>query len=209
MGTNYYARIIPSKSKKEHLKDLIGQNDFKNIKDEIDQTYGLFKPYSMNDVLTGQIHLGKRSGGWKFLWNSNIYLIRNGHSEKEPIEEGHYRYHWIEEPNTAYYVYPLTKKGIKEFIDRKDVEIYDEYDEKQDKDEFFKMALEWTVWGDKEAWDSKSYAEWEQSQGQYPYASNDNSEYIKLLIQEGFKVNWPYNDFYSDGLRFSTSVEFS
>lgn len=209
MGTNYYARIIPSKSKKEHLKELIDQNNFDHIIDEINQTYQSFKPYDMNDEITGQIHLGKRSGGWKFLWNPNIFLIRNGHSEKEIIEEGHNRYHWVEEPNSAYYVYPLTKKGIKEFIDKEDIEIYDEYNEKQDKDEFFKEALEWTTWKGEEAFDSKSYAEWEQSQGHYPFISTKDTEYIRLLTEEGFNVEWPYNDFYSDGLRFSTSVEFS
>ena len=76
-------------------------------------------------------------------------------------------------------------------------------------DEFFKEALEWTTWKGEEAFDSKSYAEWEQSQGHYPFISTKDTEYIRLLTEEGFNVEWPYNDFYSDGLRFSTSVEFS
>ena len=211
MGTNYYGRIIPNKKRKEELCDLItNSNDFNLIRDEISKTYGRIEyPSDADSGNYGVVHLGKRSGGWKFLWNPNIYLIRNGHSEKEKIDEGHYRYRWIKEPNSAYYVYPLTKKGIKEFIDREDIEIYDEYNEKQDKDEFFKMALEWTVWNNKEAWDSKSYTEWEQSQGRYSYISAGDTEYIRLLTQEGFNVEWPYNDFYSDGLRFSISTKFN
>lgn len=211
MGTNYYGRIIPNKKRKEELCDLINNsNDFNLIRDEISKTYGRIEyPSDANLGNYGVVHLGKRSGGWKFLWNPNIYLIRNGHSEKEKIDEGHYRYHWVKEPNSAYYIYPLTKKGIKEFIDREDIEIYNEYNEKQDKDEFFKMALEWTVWNNKEAWDLKSYTEWEQSQGRYSYIGVRDTEYIRLLTQEGFNIEWPYNDFYSDGLRFSISTKFN
>ena len=32
MSTNYYARIIPSKERKEHLKKLIDENKFNEIK---------------------------------------------------------------------------------------------------------------------------------------------------------------------------------
>ena len=34
MGTNYYARIIPSKERKEHLKKLIDENKFDEIQEE-------------------------------------------------------------------------------------------------------------------------------------------------------------------------------
>ena len=46
----------------------------------------------------GEIHLGKRSGGWKFLFN----------------------------PNYERY-YPLTKEGLMNFLKRDDVIIYTEY----------------------------------------------------------------------------------
>lgn len=204
MGTNYYARIIPSKSKKEHLKKLIDEDDFYGIAAEVEIMYKSFRPYDMNDEPIGEIHLGKASGGWKFLWSPNVYVIRNGHYDtKHNI--------YIEDPDTAYYTYPLTKKGIKAFIDREDVEVYDEYGDKQDKDEFFKMALEWTTWkNDKtgkveEAWDSESYHR------EHPNESIwiCNSELTRLLEKEGFelsKVN--KSDFYSDGLLFSTSNDF-
>ena len=39
MGTNYYARIIPSKERKEHLKQLIDENKFDEIQKEVNQMY--------------------------------------------------------------------------------------------------------------------------------------------------------------------------
>lgn len=51
MGTNFYARIIPTKERKEHLKKLIDNDEFDLIEDEIKELY------------CNEIHLGKRSGG--------------------------------------------------------------------------------------------------------------------------------------------------
>ena len=94
MGTNYYARIIPSKERKEHLKKLIDENKFDEIQKEVNQMYSSTTDY--NDG--AEIHLGKRSGGWKFLFNPNF--------EK---------------------YYPLTKEGLMNFLKRDDVIIYSEY----------------------------------------------------------------------------------
>lgn len=216
MGTNYYGRIIPTKKRREELKRLIDSDKWCTLREEIHRTFDSFRPYSMEDIPEGVIHLGKRSGGWKFLWNPNIYLIRNGHTEWEDHGDGHKTGHWIEEPNSAYYLYPLTKKGIKSFIDRPDVEIYDEYEEKQDKEEFFKMAVEWVTWKDlktgeeREAWDSKSYTEYERQKNPNYKEYKCSGEYIELLKNEGFTMNSEaQSDFYSDGLRFATTTEFS
>ena len=204
MGTNYYLRKIPTKERKKELCDLINSDNFEDVKKQIQNTYGNYEVIG-GEPTGGVIHLGKRSGGWKFLWNPNVYVVHNGHCETKEIEPGHTSITWVEEPSTLYYTYPLTKVGIKEFIDNPCFELYDEYGEKQDKDEFFKMALEWTTWGDKEAWDSKIYEE-ENPRYIYPL----KSELINLLKQEGFKMNSKSNsDFYSDELRFSTYTEFS
>lgn len=209
MGTNYYGRIIPTKKRKLELCSIINTDNWDKIIEEVHTTFDSFKPTSMDDIITGVVHLGKRSGGWKFLWDPNIYVIRNGHSEKEEIEPGHYRYNWIEEPDSYYYIYPLSKEGIWNFIHLPNVEIYDEYGEKQDKKEFFDMAVNWTTWQGKEAWDGKSYQKWEESQGNSPWHSNGNDSYIQALRKCGFNIEWPYTDFYSDGLRFSTNTDFS
>ena len=210
MGTNFYARIIPSKSRKDELKKLIEEDRFGEITSQIGVTYGRFEAHDKDDAVSGEVHLGKRSVGWKFLWNPNLYMIRNGHSEKEEVAEGHFVYHWIREPNTPYYVYPLTKEGIKSFIDRDDVEIYDEYGEKQDKDKFFNEAVGWTTWlnretgKDEEALDSDSYCKKHPDESCYSF----KNEYTDFLESLGYKLSKYKHDFYSDGLRFSTSTDF-
>jgi hypothetical protein len=204
MGTNFYARVIPIKERKDTLKELIDNNDFPNILHQTHEMYDSFRPYSMDDSIQGLIHLGKRSGGWKFLWNPNIYQIRNGHSVWIDNGDGSKFSKWVVEPDTAYYVYPLTKKGIKAFIDRPDIEIYDEYGEKQDKDDFFKEAIEWTTWNGHEAWDADSYNK------KYPKERKFSceNEYTDFLESLGYKLSEYKSDFYSDGLRFSTATDF-
>jgi hypothetical protein len=143
MGTNYFARVIPSKERKEELKKLIDGDDFRAILREMNRVYGEYKlDYDSYKPEGGEVHLGKRSGGWKFLWNPNIILIRNGHMERYTDDKGMKHSEYVQDPDTAIYLYPLSKKGIKEFIDREDVVVYDEYGEKQDKEKFWKMALE-------------------------------------------------------------------
>lgn len=212
MGTNFYAKIIPTKERKEKLKQLIDTDNFEEIRAVVNEMYDSFHTYNDNAEPHGEIHLGKRSGGWKFLWNPNVYVIRHGHREDYNDAEGHSCSRWIEDPDTAYYVYPLTKKGIKAFIDREDVVVFDEYGEIQDKEEFWKMALEWTTWKDHktgktvEAWDGGSY------EREHPNESKwvNDTELTRLLEREGYKfTSYTKSDFYSDGLRFSTSTDFS
>ena len=200
MGTNYYARIIPKEEDIKKLHKAIDLNNFKAIREKTTELYERFEPFNMDDKPSGYIHLGKRSGGWKFLWNPNLYKIRNGHSEE--VEPGHFRF--ISDPDTPYYVYPLTKKGIKNFIDREDIEIFDEYDEKQDKEEFFNMALDWITWKDEEAWDSDTYHLAHPDEKDWTC----KNEYTDFLESLGYKLSKNKSDFYSDGLRFSTSTDF-
>lgn len=204
MGTNFYARILPTEPKKQHIKNLIDENDFESIISEVEDIYGRFEPTKNEDIIHGVIHLGKRSAGWKFIWNPNIYIIKNGHLEKTPYEGG-YSVKYIPDPDTLFNVYPLTKKGIKEFIDRDDVEVYDEYGKKQDKDEFFKMTLDCTKWNGEESWDSDSYNKAHPDEHKF----NLRNRYTDYLESLGYKLSKYKEDFYSDGLRFLTSTDFS
>lgn len=201
MGTNYYARILPTKERKEEIKKAIDSDDFRRIRDLIYETYDTHS-YSFeieNYGVQGVFHLGKSSGGWKFLWNPNVYVKHNGHTEKEELESGHTVYHFVEEPNTLVYLYPLTEEGIREFINKDNVEIFDEYNEKQDKEEFLKFAF------NKEGVDSKTYHEKHPEERSY----SCSSELIILLEKEGINfISYSRSDFYSDGLRFSTSTDF-
>ena len=215
MGTNYYVRIIPTKKRKEEITDLImNSNNFSKILNEISKTFGSIEfDYDTQTWAGGNIHLGKRSAGWKFLWNPNQYKVNHGHIEHYINEEGVECSKYVEDPYTVFNYYDLTKDSIKKFIDREDVEIYDEYGEKQDKEEFFDMAVNWTTWTDsdgqeKEAWDGDSYAKWERENNKR-YYSYPKTIYCYFLEEIGYTLNKENTDFYSDGLRFSTSTEFS
>lgn len=100
------------------------------------------------------IHLGKRSSGWKFLWNWN---------------------------DSKYY---KTKKELFEFI--RSGRVINEYGELMDQEEFIQMALEW---GQEDGWDIETYYK------EYP----DRNPFI---------LNRKHEE-YLDGLRVSTSTEFS
>ena len=139
MGTNYYARILPTKERKEKLKKLIDEDKFHDVEEQFRELYE-----------DAEIHLGKRSAGWKFLFN----------------------------PNYERY-YSLTKEGLMNFLKRDDVIIYSEYfsfkenvkyskyeytdDPDSCKEEYLWTAEQFmdmaTNWGynNPEAWDGESY----------------------------------------------------
>ena len=199
MGTNFYARIIPSKSRKEKLKKLIDEDCFDDIKEEVADMYNRSDDFHENH---GEIHLGKRSGGWKFLFN----------------------------PNYERY-YSLTKESLMNFLKREDVIIYSEYfsfkenakyskykytdDPNSCKEEYLWTAEQFmdmaTNWGynNPEAWDGESYEKYEREKnpsylGYERYGDIANEEF---WIERGYKPS--YYNFYNDGLRWSTCCEFS
>lgn len=196
MGTNFYARIIPSKERKEKLKKLIDENYFDDIQSEVADMYGSSDEWDENH---GEIHLGKRSGGWKFLFN----------------------------PNYERY-YSLTKEGLMNFLKRDDVIIYTEYfsfrkDNTHSKyeytdnpdsskseylwtaEQFMEMATEWC----KDGWDGKAYEEYEKTRNpSYAgYEQFGDRKREEFWIERGY--NPSYYNFYNDGLRWSTCCEFS
>lgn len=199
MGTNYYARIIPSTESKTKLQKAIESNDFETIEELTVKLYSRLH-LDNNELVGSSVHLGKRSGGWKFLWNPNVYIIRDIYKDEDTEEYRLGKY-------IPKFLYPLTKEGIKEFIQRDDVEIYDEYGKIQNKDEFFEMAINWVTWKDRESWDSKTYYEDHPSDYDGYTFRNDLTKY---LDQESIDyISDSHTDFYMDGLRFSTSTDFS
>lgn len=192
MGTNYYARILPTLEEKENLKKLIDSDDFYAIEKEVQRLYGESTEYDKG----AEIHLGKRSGGWKFLFN----------------------------PNYERY-YKLTKEGLKEFLNKPNVIIYSEYfnsdngvmkytddPDKADSKEylwtlqqFFDMAFNW---GQPDGWDGESYEKWEMSRGKgYQGYTRYGDSRERYWREKGY--NPSYYNFYNDGLRWSTCCEFS
>ena len=206
MSTNYFAHIIPSKQRKIKLYHAIDHNDFYLINKLVDEMYGeIYKHWETQEITGGIVHLGKKSCGWKFLWNPNVYVIRHGH-----LEDKNGQRCWVEEPSTGKYLYPLTKQGLHDFIFRKDVLIYDEYNELQDKEEFWKMALSWGYDKDNEGWDAASYEAYERSQNKNYVSFPVTGELTDFLKSEGYEfTSWTNSDFYSDGLRFAGFIDFS
>lgn len=192
MGTNYYARILPTLEEKENLKKLIDSDDFYTIEKEVQRLYGESTEYDKG----AEIHLGKRSGGWKFLFN----------------------------PNYERY-YKLTKEGLKEFLNKPNVIIYSEYfnsdngvmEYTDDPDKADSKEYLWTPqqfldmafnWGQPDGWDGESYEKWEEYRDYcylgYTRYGDSREEY---WIEKGY--NPSYYNFYNDGLRWSTCCEFS
>lgn len=210
MGTNYYARILPSKKRKDEIKKAIDDNDFNKVNQLIDKTYGMpIYDFIEGSFSAGVVHLGKRSAGWKFLWNPNWYKMAKGHSEEKVNDNGSKTIRWVDDGYDVFKFYDLTKESIKSFIDREDVEIYNEYDEKQDKEEFYEMAMNWGYDKDNEGWDGDSYEEWERKQNPRYTPMNYETDYTRFIKECGFKTSKYNSDFYSNGIRFSTCTEFS
>ena len=201
MSTNYYAHIIPSKERKKELHDAIEANDFSLISRLKTEMYDPIQLDDNNEIIGGQVHLGKLSHGWKFLWNPNVFVVRQGHLKDTPSGRK-----YVPDPSIPKYLYSLTKQGLHDFVFREDILIYDEYGKEQDKEEFWKDALEW---GQSDGWDAASYEEYERKHNnyhQYPVTGG----LTDLLKQEGYKfTSYSNSDFYSDGLRFAGFTEFS
>lgn len=200
MGTNFYARIIPKEEDKQELIKMIQDDDFNNIVDFASKLYDKRNEYTRKGNV---IHLGKRSCGWKFLWNPNVIKY----------------YDWCMDQKTKEYVsvikydyvYPLTKQGITDFCNREDVIITDEYGEQYTSEEFLEMAFSW---GEPDGLTGKTYEEdpkygpssyrnyyWSEK-----YQRGMHSEKDEMWFDLGYIVE--YYNFESDGLRFSTSINF-
>ena len=199
MGTNFYARIIPKEEDKQKLIDAINDDKDDLIEELASELYGSRNEYTRKG---NKIHLGKRSCGWKFLWNPNTIKYCDGYIDQETREYiPVYKYDQV---------YPLTKQGITDFCNREDVIITDEYGETQNPKEFLEMAFSW---GEPDGYTSKTYEESKKEESSYKnyywsnkYQRSMHSKNDEMWFDLGYIVE--YYDFESDGLRFSTSVNF-
>ena len=166
MGTNYYR--IPKAEDMEAKKVLLIQQvtDLELTPLNIERGFRVEKNASWEnespwDVFLEDtnIHLGKRSGGWKFCWNF--------HKNK----------------------FYSNKEELLNFI--RSGRVVDEYGEEWNVEEFIAMALEW---------------------GQ-PDGLVVNEEYRRKERAKGHGAFWldheRYDDLIIDGLRVSTSTDFS
>lgn len=211
MGTNYYAYIIPTKKKKDELKKMIDDDELDKVLDKSKEMYGNIEYDVSTDQLVGcKVHLGKSSIGWKFLWNPQVFLVPHGHYETFQTECGEKYELYAKDPSTLYHLYPLTKKGITDFVMREDIVIRNDCGESVDKEGFLYYAMVEkstyrSITGEiKETLDSRLYEEIRPSR-----IHISRSELVKALEAEGYKmISKTLSDFYSDGLRFSTTTHF-
>ena len=57
MGTNFYLRRKLSQEEKQHIIDNVNNSNWEEVR----------------ECLPEDIHIGKRSGGWKFLWDAHYF----------------------------------------------------------------------------------------------------------------------------------------
>ena len=161
MGTNYYRVPQGHEMIKREQKFRIRINEMDSV--NAGQIGRGFRSISVgewdymspwDEFLDGtNIHLGKRSIGWKFLWNWN---------------------------DSKYY---KTKEELFKFI--KSGRVVDEYGELMDQEEFIQMALSW---GQEDGWDIETYHKENPERNVWGHCKHEE---------------------YLDGLRVSTSTEFS
>lgn len=197
MSTNYYLRRKPLLEQREELKRMIDQSgDGSNFKEILDMASVMYGTCTEYDRDLGVIHLGKKSFGWKFLWNPNIVKKDFGKYDQEKKT-------FIRDIRTVG-MYDLSREGIEKFVMNKEYELYDEYGEKCDKEKFLNMAL------NSEGYDSVSYIkEHPEEKSSWLWLGLDKIQRFWADTVGCVFVSPLQSDFEIDGLRFSTSVEFS
>lgn len=126
MSTNFYIRKKLSKHQRERVSselihvvddiqktkdeilDLVKHDDFHLIERKVKDLQNILDTFSYHmEKETEEIHLGKRSCGWQFLWD---------------YHDGKY--------------FPANFEGIKTFLHSNEIEIWNEYNERFTADEF-------------------------------------------------------------------------
>ena len=144
MGTNFYARHIPTEEQYEEMKQLLRDREFEKLQDAISEA-------------TKRYHIGKRSGGWQFLFAS--YKNEHEHPWLDSIE------------------------SISEFISRPDYEIINEYREKFTPEQFWKEEVGDALYHDKDNY-VNGYTYYDKHPEEKPYY---NIAKVEFTTQEGLR----------------------
>lgn len=126
-----------------------------------------------------QIHIGKRSGGWQFCFN-------------------HHK---------AKYFDPSNKENLIQWLQEPGYEIVDEYGDKLSFDEFWNMVTGWNA-DPNNNWDDEAYYKWENKENGLNLYHMESDYSTKDEIERLFGIRPKYHDFFLDGLRYSTGIEF-
>lgn len=186
MGTNYYRVNIPTEDDIKEMHRLIDERKFDSkrgwfVNGELVPDDAVTCVQDLIDNCTEEIHICKMSYGWKTCFDHNW---------------GKY--------------YQPNRKSLEEFLKAPNTVIKDEYGDIISYDDFWKMVDErdhGTRADGEEPWISKTYREWERTQGN-GYAGWLCREDIQKC-EEKFGVKCEDNDFDVDGLRFAVYSDFS
>lgn len=201
MGTNFYLRKKPLVEDVQKLKGYIDTWNIPAISELTQILYGTFSKYNYES--RNVIHLGKRSVGWKFLWNPNVYVKDKGHYDNE-------KHKWISNKELVKF-YDLNRKAITEFLKEeceKGAIIVSEYynddlkntDEIYSVEEFLEMSMNW------EGYTSKTYRLEHPEKNSFFTSSEWNKEFGEFGLSTDDLRD---SDFIRDNLRFATAIEFS
>lgn len=165
MSTNFYMKRLPTEEDQRTILDLAQAQEYAQLSRFVDS---ILEP----------IHLGKRSCGWKFLWNHN-----NG------------KYWSMTDPRT-----------LEDFIYNKSYQIVDEYDQPYTAYEFMKMVEDWDK-DPVNRFTDESYEKWERENGNpnYSIRCNERDAYY-IHSMTGYRP--VYNDITIYGIRYCVSSEF-
>lgn len=118
MGTNFYARHIPTEAEYVEMRKALAER-------KLDKLSKLIKDSK------AEYHIGKRSGGWQFLFVPHIKLREGFENSNEVISP-----------------WENTLASLKEYLSRPDIEIYDERGQKFTPDEFWNEEVGPSLYND-------------------------------------------------------------
>jgi hypothetical protein len=154
MGTNFYKVLKPKYNKKQKAEITKKINEqTKKLKEYFNdnnyiERYDIEDYFEMlNELRPVKVHLGKRSGGWQFLWNHN---------------------------NEQYY--KKTLQSIREFLDEDNGFIVDEYGERFTTEQFLNEEIGEAMYNDPDRFINGPQYD-EQGKNIYAWAKCSNYEF--------------------------------
>lgn len=191
MGTNFYAKRQITDDTLQSMKRIVdiilqpGTNDVRLLNVEA------LKELCDRTLETTNIHLGKRSSGWQFLWDHN---------------DGKF--------------YDLSLKDIHKFVKEECGNVvYDEYGDVYSWEDFIKEEIGYCLYQGEKYWNGEAYNRWVLSDDVDEFNNSESMkrmarEYLnepKKVITICDKEYETYcHDFTTkDGLRFASSTDFS
>ena len=121
MGTNFYAKHIPSEQEYAKMQEALTNRQLDKLRELI-------------DIAQTEYHIGKRSSGWQFMFCPHI----------KNKKDCYWGYGQIISP------WEDTLESIKEYLSRDDVQIIDEYGNEFTVEQFFNDEIGYCLYHDKD-----------------------------------------------------------